>query len=73
MRADYDEGMSERMTDQLAALADRVAEFDPSDAYHCDPDLDARAYYAAIDRVLRLLRGEITDWKSPPRALGRDK
>lgn len=44
-------------------LANALTEFDPSDDYHSgDGELDDRSYYAAIDRAVRLIRGEITGW-----------
>lgn len=46
-------------------LTSKVIEFDPTDEYHRGEELDAKSYYAAIDRVIALLKGEITDWQSP--------
>ncbi len=45
-------------------LTDAMLEFDPSDDYHAS-DLDARSYYAAVERCVRLVSGEIKDWQSP--------
>lgn len=64
------------MTDEERdKLIEKLHEFDPSDNYHeqdhfpeDDNELDfARGYYAAINRVIALLRGEIEDWASPRR------
>lgn len=64
------------MTDEERdKLIEKLHEFDASDRYHDqdhfpegDNELDfARGYYAAIDRAIALLRGEITDWMSPRR------
>ncbi len=48
-------------------LIKRMQEFDPSDRYHtADSHYDDYAepgYYAAIDRCIRLLKGEINDWR----------
>ncbi len=50
-------------------IIDRILEFDYYDeynnAYHIDDkDLDKHvAYSIAIDRVVALLKGDITDWK----------
>lgn len=46
-----------------AELADRLREMDPSDDYHDGASLDDRSYYAAIDRAVRLVKGEISDWQ----------
>ena len=42
----------------------RMQEFDPSDDYHRD-DIHAPGYHAAIDRCIRLIRGEIESWTDP--------
>jgi hypothetical protein len=51
------------MTTKLSIeeLIARMDEFDPSDRYH-DRSLDAVGYYAAIDRCISLLKGEINSW-----------
>jgi hypothetical protein len=43
-------------------LADRLLELDPSDDYHQGAWLDPSSYYAAIDRAVRIVTGELTDW-----------
>ena len=43
---------------------ERILEFDPSDEYHAG-DPGEPGFYSAIDRVVRLLQGEIEDWQSP--------
>lgn len=45
-------------------LVAAMTEFDPSDAYHAS-DVQEPGYYAAIDRCIRLVKGEIKDWRSP--------
>lgn len=44
-------------------LIDRMQEFDPDDDYHGGVEGDPTpGYYAAIDRCIALLRGDITVW-----------
>lgn len=52
-------------------LVTAMAEFDASDKYHA-ADAQEPGYYAAIDRCIRLVKGEITDWQSPP-TKGQDR
>ena len=49
-------------------LVKRLEELDPSDDYHAGEvtPLDAHAYYAAIDRAIRFIKGELTDWTDQP-------
>lgn len=51
------------MNEELISL---IAEFDPSDNYH-DKDRAyddfSAGYYAALERVDRLLKGEIKNWR----------
>lgn len=53
-----DDGERERLVKALQ-------EFDPSDDYHSGAR-EEPGYYAAIDRAIRLVRGEIATWTDPP-------
>ena len=46
------------------ALVKRLEELDPSDDYHAGEvtPLDAHSYYAAIDRAVKIVTGELADW-----------
>lgn len=46
----------------------KIQELDPSDDYHnidreAGGPVDARGYYAALDRCIRIVYGELSDWK----------
>ena len=47
-----------------AKLVDRLLELDHDDAYHHQHDLStpSRAYGAAIDRAVKIVKGELRDW-----------
>lgn len=45
-------------------LVTALLEFDASDDYHRN-DVYEPGYYAAIDRAVRLIRGEISTWTDP--------
>lgn len=48
-------------------LVKRLEELDPSDDYHFhEPSLDAHSYYAAIDRAVKIVSGELINWTSNP-------
>lgn len=53
-------------------IIDRIESFYPNDKYHGfplddremrNPNVYTAGYEAAIDRVIKLLKGDITDWK----------
>jgi hypothetical protein len=46
-------------------LAERVLEFDASDDYHRG-DISEPGYYAALNRAVSLIQGEIATWTDPP-------
>jgi hypothetical protein len=47
-------------------IINRILEFDISDDYHPDFHDPVDAYYAAIDRVIAFLNGEINSWRDKP-------
>jgi hypothetical protein len=44
-------------------IVQKLNELDPSDAYHADETLDAESYYAALDRCILIVKGELKDWQ----------
>lgn len=44
-------------------LVKRLEELDPSDDYHNGEIKDEAAYYAAVDRCIKIVKGELKDWR----------